>query len=493
MLHEGLRVRGGVMSGSGFLNGAREALKGGAAVVPVGADGVPLVPLSEASSFEGIVAVWGQRHPDAGVGVVENGTLQTAGPGRAESLGAELAPASVPERSLTQGTDVPYRLIRLSTVEPRRLSWLWKHYIPRRMVTMLAGDGARLKSTITLDIAARVSCGRDMPDGSHGLDCAADVIVLSTEDDLATVIVPRLKLAGAALARVHTLKLRTPEGDERDPLVTALDLIHLEAAIKDTGTVLVIFDPLAGFTTGTDMHKNDETRQMMASLHRLAEATDTAIVGVHHFSRAARVEASHRLTGSLAIVNAARSVLVVGPDPNDSTGRSLVLALSDKANLAPRSTPSLSYRADVPMGSEHPRIAWEGPSGVTACDLAIVATDTEERSAVDEAADFLREHLSRGPVKVDSVENDARRAGISQRTMERAKQRLKIKAKREGGAAGEGWWTWALPAAVPPSAPPTPRPVTDEGGGVSENPLPQATVPSLNHSRKRGNTKTSVW
>src|SRR5262249_24542743 len=154
---------------------------------------------------------------------------------------------------------------------------------------------------------------------------------------------------------------------DRDPMITPGDLDKLGDAIRETGAELVIFDPLAGFVDDkTNLHVNGDTRRMMARLQRLAESRDVAILGVHHFSRAARVEASRRLAGSLALVDAARSVLVVGPDPSDETGESMVLALSDKANLAPRSTPSLAYRGEVPEGGEHPRVRWEGVSDVTA-------------------------------------------------------------------------------------------------------------------------------
>jgi hypothetical protein len=342
------------------------------------------------------------------------------------------------------------------------------------MVTFIAGDGARLKSTITLDIAARITRRLSMPDGTPGLPEPADVIVLSTEDDLASVIVPRLKLAGADLERVSTIKLCTPDGEERDPLVTPRDLAALTEAIQETGAVLVVFDPLAGFTDGatTDLHRNDDTRRMMAALQRTAEATNVAILAVHHFSRAPRAEASHRLTGSLALVNAARSVLVVGPDPGDPSGESMVLALSDKANLAPRSTPSLSYRADVPEGSEHPRIVWCGPSSVTSRDLAAAAAEPSERGALDEATDFLREQLATGAVKVGDLQRDAKAAGITQRTLERAKQKLGIRATREGSAAGGGWWTWSLPEPAKSAISPS----TNHVGGVSEDALVQANV-----------------
>ena len=47
--------------------------------------------------------------------------------------------------------------------EAREVSWLWWPFIPLGMVTMLFGDGGVGKSTLTIDLAARISRGRRLP------------------------------------------------------------------------------------------------------------------------------------------------------------------------------------------------------------------------------------------------------------------------------------------------------------------------------------------
>src|SRR5438128_540885 len=81
-------------------------------------------------------------------------------------------------------------LVSLSTVEPAPVRWLWPGYIPLGKLTVLDGDPALGKSTLLLDLAARVSTGAPMPDGSPGLH--APVCLLSAEDALADTIRPRL-------------------------------------------------------------------------------------------------------------------------------------------------------------------------------------------------------------------------------------------------------------------------------------------------------------
>jgi len=65
-------------------------------------------------------------------------------------------------------------------IKPKPIQWLWLNHIPLGKVTILAGNMGDGKSTIALDIAARVSTGKKMPDGSVG--CRGKVKILSSED-----------------------------------------------------------------------------------------------------------------------------------------------------------------------------------------------------------------------------------------------------------------------------------------------------------------------
>ena len=51
----------------------------------------------------------------------------------------------------------------LSEVDEESVEWLWEGRIPLGKVTVIDGDPGTGKSTLTIDLAARVSTGRDMP------------------------------------------------------------------------------------------------------------------------------------------------------------------------------------------------------------------------------------------------------------------------------------------------------------------------------------------
>jgi hypothetical protein len=77
--------------------------------------------------------------------------------------------------------------------------------------------------------------------------------------------------------------------------------------------------------------------------------------------------------------------------------------------------------------------------------LAAVAGGVEEHGALAEAKSFLIDLLTAGPLPRKELEKAADGAGISDKTLRRAKTALGVVAERTGGLAGEGKWTWRLP------------------------------------------------
>src|SRR5712692_4785507 len=56
----------------------------------------------------------------------------------------------------------------LSEVETQYINWLWPGRIPLGKITILDGDPGMGKSLLAIDLAARVSTGQPMPDGTSG-------------------------------------------------------------------------------------------------------------------------------------------------------------------------------------------------------------------------------------------------------------------------------------------------------------------------------------
>jgi putative DNA primase/helicase len=70
--------------------------------------------------------------------------------------------------------------------------------------------------------------------------------------------------------------------------------------------------------------------------------------------------------------------------------------------------------------------------------------DPTERAAWQEAQDWLREVLAAGPRKASEVQKDARGAGISDKSLRAAREKMGIKPHKET-TVEHGAWHWRLP------------------------------------------------
>jgi hypothetical protein len=144
----------------------------------------------------------------------------------------------------------------------------------------------------------------------------------------------------------------------------------------------------------------------------------------------------YRGGGSIGIIGAARSGLVVAQDPEDPERRILA---ANKHNLSV-AAPSLAFRVGTaPNGAA--RVAWGGTSSLNAGDILKEPADPEQRLAMSEAKGFLLEELAEGPVSAERVKEDAHGAGVSERTLKRAKRALGVVSEKEGDDS----WSWVLP------------------------------------------------
>jgi AAA domain len=91
----------------------------------------------------------------------------------------------------------------LSDIKSEQLHWLWEKRIPRGRLTILDGDPGLGKSLLTLDLAARITTGSPMPDGTPGVK--GSVILIAPEDGVADTIKPRVEAAGGDPSRIRLL------------------------------------------------------------------------------------------------------------------------------------------------------------------------------------------------------------------------------------------------------------------------------------------------
>ena len=97
------------------------------------------------------------------------------------------------------------QLVSPAEIHERSLRWIWPNRIPSGAVTVMDGDPGCGKSSITYDIAARVTIGRPMPACNATAITPAGVIVVQGEDLAGQTVVPSLCAAGADMTRIKLL------------------------------------------------------------------------------------------------------------------------------------------------------------------------------------------------------------------------------------------------------------------------------------------------
>jgi RecA-family ATPase len=314
----------------------------------------------------------------------------------------------------------------LADVQAQAVEWLWEPYIPLKMITVVSGDPGAGKTFLSLALAASLTQGKGMVTGTEAAPC--NVLYLSHENSPEHVTRPRFDALEGDVSRFFLLE-GTKTDDGTAGRITLADLEQLEEAITEHKARLVIIDPLQSFLGGdVDAHRANQTRPIFDGLIRLAEKTGCALLITRHLSKGLGGSALYRGMGSIDITGAARSELLIAKEP-DQEGR---IVMAQSKNSLAEFGPSLTYS----IGSDK-KLHWHGKSSFKANDLLTAPSSAEERSAVDEAEDFLRETLADGPRLVKEVQSQAEEEGISKATLRRAQSRLRIEKKP--GGFGKGW------------------------------------------------------
>ncbi|MFN0071386.1 MAG: AAA family ATPase [Chloroflexota bacterium] len=344
---------------------------------------------------------------------------------------------------------LPITTIRLSAVKPERVRWLWPQRLPLGKLAVIDGDPGLGKSAMTTDLAARVSKGSSMPDGSvSDLLGAWGVVLLSAEDGLGDTIRPRLEAAGADLERIVALTAVADPAGERMP--TLRDLPAIRAAIAEVDARLVVVDPVMAYLDdGTNAHKDQDVRRLLAPLAALAEETGAAFAVVRHLNKSSGGNPLYRGGGSIGIIGAARSGLLVAKDPDDETGFRRII-VSTKSNLSAPPAALIYHLEESSNGAV--RVVWDGTSAHTAQSVTDVSDDAGERGAVRDAVSVIRDVLmeSGGQAPAKDVIAKLREAGVyGEGTYRRARKELKVKARKRGMTGG---WVWEMESEETPKA-----------------------------------------
>jgi putative DNA primase/helicase len=221
----------------------------------------------------------------------------------------------------------------------------------------LVGDPDVGKSYLTLDMAARVSCGASWPE--RGAAPRGKVLLLSAEDSVQDTIRPRLEGVRADLSRVIVVS-SVCRRKRAAHFNLATDLQALRRLVAtDPEYRLVVIDPISAYMGDLDTNSNSLVRGALSPLAAWAAEAGVAVVCVSHL-RKSEGAVVYRTMGSLAFTAAARAVWAVTRDSQDETGQRRVL-WPVKNNLSADRTSLAFCIVSDEGGSRGAYLRWETP------------------------------------------------------------------------------------------------------------------------------------
>lgn len=320
------------------------------------------------------------------------------------------------------------KLRRLSTYEQKEIEWLIPGYIPKGCITLLCSDGGVGKGGVWTGIAAGISNGKipeffGIPfDDLLGADNKL-VVYASTEDSTEHVIKGRIINNGGCDDNIINIPLEEKEFED-----LTFDSKVLETIISEVRPAICIFDPIQSFV-GKDVHMSERNamRKTLEPLLPLGEKYGTSFLIVVHCNKGRGNYGNKRVADSADIWDIARSVLMCGFTEN----KQIRYMSHEKCNYGDLSDTIL-------FSFENGRIVNKGHTEKRDREFQTEMQFVRATPAKDEAEDFILETLKHGPMIVNTLNENAAAAGISNYSLRTAKEslkkdgRIKIYTRSEG-------------------------------------------------------------
>ena len=309
-----------------------------------------------------------------------------------------------------------------SDVRATHVRWLWNPFIAIGKITLLQGDPGDGKSTMMMKLIAEISTGGATPDG-QAFGRPQRVIYQCSEDGVSDTIKPRLESCGADCRNIAFINEEIYSG-------LTLDDERIRDAIISFRPRLVVIDPIQAYLgSDSDLQIAGRARKLMQRLSLWASTYDCAIVLVGHLNKKEGSKGLYRSLGSIDVVAAARSVLQVDRDSDDSAVRTV---RQIKNSLGP-SDKEIRFEIRSETG-----FRWLECKSSTVLDDAIEGPPEFSKKR-DKAAYLIKTILEQGDVAANDMYVKLESEGISHRTAEDVRKEMGIRCYRRLKQ-----WFWSI-------------------------------------------------
>ncbi len=347
-------------------------------------------------------------------------------------------PAPVP--LMTRASDITYKPI----------TWLWPGRIARAKLTLLAGAPGSGTSSLATRLMATVTTGGAYPCG-EGRAPQGSVMLVSPDSD-PDVLIPRLKAAGADLARVQIVG-DVPGATGPRPFDLASDVPLLDGLLRTVRDLRLIVIDAVHLSAGRAAAARNARAQLDA-LAKLAQNHDVSVIAILKPGNAGRGSGNVTAINPL-VLGAARALFVIETDLADKSRQFL---LQVKNELGP-DRGMIAFRIstqELEPGQTVARTEFE-PQHHPLSQREFTARQARSfDSAKAEAIEFVHGVFgSASELNVRHIEQEARAAGLLRanqaltqcRVLRDARMAMGLVMTRDGSNTGA--WVWATPKASP--------------------------------------------
>lgn len=361
------------------------------------------------------------------------------------------SPPNSPEADIAAGLV----MTRLADVQIKQVEWVWPGRVARGKITADAGHPGVGKSVLGCDVAARITKGMDWP-CDEGRAPEGSVIILTTEDDVADTIKPRILAAGGDVNKVYVVQGVIKEDGRHKTFSLANDLALLEEAVQEIGDVVMVkIDPVNAYlgqsSKNFDSYRDSDIRAVFEPIQEMAQRLNIAVWATTHFNKSGGSKAITRFLGSIGMVGLSRAAYAVVEDEDEEAEPGRVLFLPVKINLA-KNKGGLAFRLiERPTGDDVVPfcvgIEWEDEAVSITADEALAPkkqmkeNDGRKSKDAETIKDMLAYWLKDGPVSVKEIEQLLETNGFDpkSKSVRTAREKLGVLSRQQRGGVGEPW------------------------------------------------------
>jgi hypothetical protein len=324
----------------------------------------------------------------------------------------------------TLGCDFSIMGVNATSIVAELVKWLWPERIPLGKMTLFAGKPDCGKSTAMFDIVARVTTGRDWPDGSKNTLGPRSALLAIAEDDLADTVIPRLMAAGGDLSRikfVQHVKVRDYAAEDSSPetrqLALATDVEKIKMMIEaDPEIALVVVDTITSYFGDVNTNADKDVRPVMDELAKAFRDCKACFLGIIHQNKRSDVDAVQKILGAASVAGAVRAAWGFSRDPEDKT----VFYMSRIKNNLSKKRSGLKYEIgekELKDGMTAPCILWGEEMEDDANEMLEkekdAASNRKDNRQSTMAEALIIAAVANGPRESDSIYAEAMAEGVS--------------------------------------------------------------------------------